>query len=192
MSIIEQPGEYRVVVGDTIYPLNVLVTNGAGQPLDLSSYTVKFTMKNAAGTTVIAETADNVVKQPTQALSVVADANTVLKASHGVRDGDRLIFATSGTLPSGLTTAMRPYAIAVTDDTFQLSLTKDGPAIDISTAGTGDHTFAVMGSVQYDLQPSSVTTAGTYKGWFRLFWGSERATVPNNKNGIRILLDPLG
>lgn len=70
------------------------------------------------------------------------DATDIFTAStHGLNDGDIVFVRSAGTLPSGLTADTAYYVRDKTTNTFKLSATAGGSAIDISTAGSGVHSF---------------------------------------------------
>jgi hypothetical protein len=64
-------------------------------------------------------------------------ANTITSAAHGLVNTDRVmvfnVFAEA--LPAGLTEGTIYFAVGVTTDTFQLSLTSGGAAVDITGIG---------------------------------------------------------
>lgn len=72
-----------------------------------------------------------------------ADAGTdVLTASaHGLTNGQRVRLTSAGTLPAGLSAVVAYYVVNKTTNTFQVSATSGGSAVDITDAGTGTHTF---------------------------------------------------
>lgn len=72
----------------------------------------------------------------------VSTANdTITETAHGLPNGTRLTLTTSGTLPTGLATATNYYVVNAATDTFQLSLTPGGAAVNITAAsGGGTHT----------------------------------------------------
>jgi len=71
------------------------------------------------------------------------DINTsteeITKAAHGLADDDEVVFTTLGTPPSPLVDGMTYYVVNATVDTFKLSLTSGGSAIDITTQGSVAH-----------------------------------------------------
>jgi hypothetical protein len=71
------------------------------------------------------------------ALSVDATANAFALGDHAFETGDPVHFRAEqgGSLPAPLVAGVVYYAIATTDDTFQVSATVGGPAIDLTTAG---------------------------------------------------------
>lgn len=72
-----------------------------------------------------------------------ADAGTdvVTASAHGLTNGQRVRLTSTGTLPAGLSAAIAYYVVNKTTNTFQVSLTSGGAAVDITDAGTGTHTF---------------------------------------------------
>lgn len=182
-------------VGDTLAPLNAVLTRD-GTPIDLASLTVKFQIESADGTSLLAETTTGVTAHPTQTFTCTdyATNNWLLKNDHGVKEGQQVVLSNSGgALPSGLSAATRYFAVNVRPNAFRV--TQDGPqgtAITIAGAGTGTHSFYVVGSVQYDFASATVTTAGRYRGWFTLYSGSEFDSVPTSPEGITIEVTPYG
>lgn len=74
--------------------------------------------------------------------SVDATANTLTWVAHGLIDGDLILFVSSGTIPGGLLnsadgTPHLYYVVGATTDTFQVSLTLGGSAVDITSTGSG-------------------------------------------------------
>ena len=61
--------------------------------------------------------------------------------SHGFAAGDPVVFSTSGSLPTGLTVGTVYYVIAagLADNTFRVSATAGGSAINTSSRGSGTH-----------------------------------------------------
>jgi len=82
---------------------------------------------------------------PSNSADFTASTNDVLtSAGHGLQNGDIVNFSTDGTLPGGLLdyeTDTLYYVIERTDDTFKVSLTSGGSAVDITDAGSGTHTW---------------------------------------------------
>jgi hypothetical protein len=61
--------------------------------------------------------------------------------SHGLSDGDRLTLTTSGALPTGLSTGTTYYVINSATNTFNVSLTSGGAAVNTTGAGSGTHSM---------------------------------------------------
>ena len=62
--------------------------------------------------------------------------------SHNLVAGNRVVFTTTGTLPTGVSPHITYYVLSsgLTADAFQFSLTEGGAAINTSGAGSGTHT----------------------------------------------------
>lgn len=71
------------------------------------------------------------------ALSVDTTANTIALGDHSFATGDPVRFRAEmgGSLPTPLVAGVTYYAIATSDDAFQVSATDGGAAIDLTTAG---------------------------------------------------------
>lgn len=70
----------------------------------------------------------------------VADPAVVSWANHGLVAGQPVVFSTEGTLPTGISDGVIYYVIAtgLTAGEFSVSATKDGAAVAVTGAGTGD------------------------------------------------------
>ena len=73
----------------------------------------------------------------------IASPGVVTKSSHGLIAGDKVFFTTTGALPTGFSTNTRYYVLAtgLTADTFRLSTTDGGSAINTSGTQNGIHTL---------------------------------------------------
>lgn len=60
--------------------------------------------------------------------------------THGFVNDNKVIFATDGTLPVGLTATTEYYVVNAITNSFQVSLTSGGTALALTSAGTGTHT----------------------------------------------------
>ena len=69
-----------------------------------------------------------------------ASPGVVTKTAHGFAVNDPVVFSTDGALPTGLTAGTNYFVKTVlTADTFTVSATPGGAAIDTSSAGSGTH-----------------------------------------------------
>jgi hypothetical protein len=69
-------------------------------------------------------------------------ANTINQPNSGLSSGDRIVFSTSGTLPTGITLNKIYYVISASNPTFKISTVLGGSEIDISGSETnGNHTI---------------------------------------------------
>ncbi len=84
----------------------------------------------------------------------IASPGVFTRKAHGLRSGDRVLLSTTGALPTGLSVATWYYVISsgLGEDTFQLSATKDGAAINTSVSQSGTHYFAT--DTQGRMRPS--------------------------------------
>ena len=60
-------------------------------------------------------------------------------AAHGLSNGDRVMVFSGTTLPAGLSANTVYFVVSKTTDTFKLSLTSGGSAINMTDDGTGTH-----------------------------------------------------
>ena len=188
----QQVGMHTITVGDTLLPLNAVLKDGNGDPYNLASYTVKFLMEQEDGTAELAETATGVTAHPTQNFTVDTTLDTLKTVGHGVQEGDQLILTTAGTLPTGLAASTRYFTRDVTPNDFKVAASPDGEKIDITAAGSGTHSFYVVGSVQMDFAAANVDTAGLYRGWFTLTSGTETLSIPEGNRYFRIKIVTRG
>lgn len=85
-----------------------------------------------------------------QAFTVVAATDVFTAASHNLVNNDPVRVSTTDTLPAGIVSANTYWVIAATENTFQLSSTPGGSAIDVTTTGTGTHSVILDdGVVEY-------------------------------------------
>jgi hypothetical protein len=73
--------------------------------------------------------------KPWAACSVDAGTDTITVASHGFANGDLVDFSAT-TLPGGISEDTKYYVINKATDTFQISATEGGAAIDITSNGS--------------------------------------------------------
>jgi hypothetical protein len=97
-----------------------------------------------------------------------------------VKEGDQVVVSSGTTLPAGLAASTRYFARNVTPNFFQVSLTPNGAIVDITDAGTGTHSFYIVGSIQKEFLAADVDTAGDYYGWFVCTESAENDTFPND------------
>jgi hypothetical protein len=71
--------------------------------------------------------------------SVDATANTFTKVGHGLTANQVVQLSTTTTLPASLAVDADYYVIVTSSSVFQLSLTSNGAAYNITDIGTGDH-----------------------------------------------------
>lgn len=69
-----------------------------------------------------------------------ASPGVITWASHGFSIGDTVQFSSTGTLPAPLATVTTYYVVSITTNTFTISSTPGGSAINTTTTGSGTHT----------------------------------------------------
>jgi hypothetical protein len=174
------------IKGATYLPENVVITVG-GEQYDIGSLTAKVYIVNKNDDTDVV--ANNVTTgltvHPTQTFTASATTDRLTCNSHGVKEGEQVVLSNSGgALPAGLAAATRYHASSVSPNSFMLSDWKGGPTIDVTGAGTGTHSFYILGSVQLDLQTTWVDSPGSFEVRLNFYSGSEYATVPIDEVGI--------
>lgn len=95
-----------------------------------------------------------------QTFTADASTDTITASSHGLSNGDRVLLTSTTALPAGLSANTVYYVINSATNTFKLSATAGGPAINITDAGTGTHTFYNSFKVP-DLRGRAVIGKGT-------------------------------
>lgn len=120
--------------------------NGA-LPAGLSAATEYFVRNSTTDTFQVALTRKGAIVDITgtssTATATADDATDFWTSSaHGLLNGDLIRFTNSGgTQPTGISLSTDYYVINKTTDTFQVSLTSGGSAVDMSDAGSGTHSW---------------------------------------------------
>lgn len=180
--------------GATYLPENIIITS-YGDPLDLSALTVKVYIVNASDSSdVLANNVTTgITTHPTQTFTASSSTDLITKVAHGVKEGQQVVVSSSGTLPGGLSASTPYFAVDVGANDFGLALRAGGAKIDITSAGSGTHSFYVVGSMQVDLQSTWVDAVGTFNVYINLYSGAEFATVPHDEKGILLIVNaPAG
>lgn len=78
----------------------------------------------------------------------------ITRTAHQLEPNYQLVFSTTGTLPLGITVNLVYFVLAdnYTEDSFQVSLTKNGIAVATTTAGSGVHRYTVFGLARTTLR----------------------------------------
>jgi len=84
---------------------------------------------------------------PRAATITIASPATVTATGHGLTNGKRVQFTTSGALPTGILANTTYFVINAATDTFNLSATQGGAAIATSGGQSGTHTMREVVSV---------------------------------------------
>lgn len=117
--------------------LSIRLMDDALNPLDLTgaSIVVEFPKKNN-GPKIIRRMSN----QTFLSAAVDISKDQITLENHGLSHNEKVTLTTSGTLPAGLATSTDYFVIVVDADTFQLSESLDGEAIDLTGVGSGTHT----------------------------------------------------
>jgi hypothetical protein len=191
MSDQNNPQTHTRTLTDTRTPLGAKLTQG-GKPIDLTGLTVYATMESDDGTVEQSPTVTGVTIQPTTTFTADVSGNRLVANDHRVEVGDQIIVATETTLPGGLAAATRYFARDVEDNSFAVATTRDGLPVTITSAGTGAHTYYVVGSVEYDFAESNVDVAGDYWFWFVVSEGGETDTFPHDGRKFKVVIVDSG
>lgn len=92
---------------------------------------------------------------------------------------------TTGTLPTGLSTNTIYYVVNASGTTFNVSLTSGGTAINTTAAGSGTHTFGILGSIGNLVLDGtlSVANGGTGTNSFQL----NNLFLGNGTSGLKLV-----
>lgn len=85
--------------------------------------------------------------QSFQPAAVDIAKDTITLADHGLVDGDKFQLTTTGVLPAGLSLATDYYVVQSAKDSFKLSASLGGAAIDLTDQGSGVHSLPGLGLV---------------------------------------------
>lgn len=138
-----------------------------------------------------------------------ASPGVVTANGHGLANNDRIAFTTSGGLPTGLTAGVLYYVVNKAANTFQVSASLAGTAINTSSAGSGTHTVHIaspnlvsdavytskpvrlIGRAQFNITsgnwaaPAEVCLAGSIRDGETIavrYHGSNTSSVTNSTN----------
>jgi hypothetical protein len=103
----------------------------------------------------------------TQAATLAIASPGVVTVPSAPQNGDQVVFATTGTLPTGITAGTVYYVINRTSVTFEVSATSGGVAIDFTGSYTGDVTVASRTLVNTSGSQSGTHTETTSKLYFK-------------------------
>lgn len=115
---------------DTDYNSTLALSNGNSLSTKFSSLVTKLNADDSSRITQTFGSGD-----------VDTGTETITITSHGFVDNEIVRLTSSGTLPVGLTTNTVYYIINATTNTFQLSETSGGSAVDLTSGGSGTHTI---------------------------------------------------
>jgi hypothetical protein len=67
--------------------------------------------------------------------------NKITSAAHGMKDNYPIVFTTTTTLPSGLSSSQQYWTINTTTNDFQVAALPGGSVVSLGSIGTGTHTY---------------------------------------------------
>jgi hypothetical protein len=107
-------------------------------------------------------TANNILATA-NAGSLVNTGTSTITMAPGLTTGEQVLYISSGTDIGGLTTGSLYYVINASGDSFQLSLTSGGPAITLTSQGTGVISFLSLTdmTVGNEFSPALPTSGNT-------------------------------
>lgn len=79
--------------------------------------------------------------EPTDATFTAVADDTCTSANHGMSNGQIVVVTSTTTLPAGLSTNTHYFVIDAAANTFKLSASLGGAAVNITDSGTGVHTM---------------------------------------------------
>lgn len=82
------------------------------------------------------------IKKDFAPADVNTGTDTITITSHGFTNGTEVAFDSTGTLPGGLSSGVSYFVINSAANTFQVSETSGGGAVDITSQGSGTHSVA--------------------------------------------------
>jgi len=130
----------------------VFLTLGAGLTLQKGD---KVFLKKDLAVRTVKELSDRVtLSDEVQVAFVDGDvtvgSDLITKTAHGLVNGQQTRFDTDGVLPVGLASGTTYFVVEATANTYKVSLTDGGAAVDItSAAGGGNHTAAKMAKLKH-------------------------------------------
>lgn len=150
-----ETGDEYVIRGDTLNIKKQFVDKNGSHINDiaLQGWLCTFTLRDPI-------TDEPIIWRLNEEKSIAADFTTdnFTCSNHGFDDNDIVQVNSDDTLPVPLTANTDYYIIVVDANTFQLSATPSGPAIDITDNGTGNH-YAAM-NVKLQKTHNDVAPAG--------------------------------
>lgn len=119
----------------------------ANQEVNFSN--IRCMLLSASATFAAAHTAVSSVANATVAANVtitIATPGVVTDTAHGFSNGQTIKFETTGALPTGLVAGTYYYIVNKTTDSYQLSATSGGVAINTTGSQSGVHTRYATGT----------------------------------------------
>lgn len=155
-----------IAVGDTRKPLGFKLRTPSKRPIDLTSLTPQVFGFKDDGTVWFALDTGRITKHPLRTFTAAAD-DWLTDNDNLLDDGDQIIVSSAGTLPAGLVALTRYFSRDVEPNRCKVSLSPGGQPVDITGAGTGVHSYFIVGSGHVTFTDPDVAAAGTFWLWIR-------------------------
>lgn len=154
------------------------ILTGGTERIDFTFLDINGAAVDPTGITVTV-TEPIAVDDETTVTVTIASPAVVTAAGHLLRAGEAVTFSTTGSLPTGLTAGATYYVIAtgLTADTFQVSTTLGGAAVNTSGSQTGTHTLDKQRAVTYTLAGGGVVNDPSGVGKFYIDHPIEKVGV---------------
>jgi len=153
-----------------------------GKAVFINGDTVKALGKTELYASWFAERTTGVTAEPTYTFTAASNG-LATHARHHVKEGDQIRVSNSGgALPTGLAASTDYFAVNVTDNSFGLAATPNGASV-IAGAGTGTHSYFIVGEVTVDWQDTDLATTGMRRLYINRYTGSEYDTFPVAQDG---------
>lgn len=143
---VKESGKYDA---NSIFRAGSWVKTGTGVD---TIYTFTLDLMNPAGDLLLG------VNDPIT-VTATNGSDTINATAHGLANGNKVQFSTDGTMPAGLSENQDYFVITSAANTFQVSLTSGGTAVNFTDNGTGTHkvrridndasTIDLMAALQY-------------------------------------------
>ena len=180
------------ILGDTLTPLNVLCMLN-GDPYDWTSKTPSFELEEDDGTAITE--AGTITAHPTQTFTAgeTYEPDYLNCNAHGCENGDQVVLATSGTLPTGLSTSTRYYVVQRLPNQFKVSRVPNGEPVDVTAStGSGAHTFYIVGTVQVTFATADIDVMMPYRLWIVSTSAAATQHFPDDEVGIQVDVRAVG
>ena len=163
--------------GDEREPFARVLLSASGAAVDLTGLTCKFALDDADDSNIISATSTGVTVQPSKSFTSDTARGVLYCYDHGLQNGDQLKLTNGGgSLPSEYATNTVYYVRRVDAHAFRLVKVGSSSPITVATAGTGTHSFTLLGYINYQWQSgdlSDESQAGAdYKAFFKVPDGS--------------------
>jgi len=128
------------------------------------------------GTVATDGTLTLILNSVTRSCTVDAGTDTFTAATHGLSNGNAIKFRSSGTLPAGIAEPTIYYVVNKTANTFEVSETTGGAAVNVTSAGTGVLRFMAGDNLLIDTaehETHSIELVWSWSNGSATLYGSE-------------------